>query len=313
MKLIITGGLGFIGSHLVESLYKNNQILILTKSLSKKSNLTKLNKKIDIKKIDITNFEKVGKIIESFKPDVIIHLAGNTSHSKSFEEPLQDVDSNTKTTLFMLEKIKELKLSCKFILGSTFIVIGKPKKLPVNENTPCNPTTIYGTNRLASEHLCKIYHELYGIKTNIFRITNSYGPREQTIPNKNAVNFMIHQAYKGKKVQVYNKGEFFRDLIFVDDVISGINTILKKGKSGELYWISSGKKIWFKKFANILEKISNCDIEFPKTPKYTKKVDVGNFVVDNSKLKKLGWTPKISIENGIEKTIKFFNSNTKKK
>ena len=79
LKLIITGGLGFIGSHLVESLYKNNQILILTKTLSKKSNLTKLNKKIDIKKIDITNFEKVGKIIESFKPDVIIHLAGNTS------------------------------------------------------------------------------------------------------------------------------------------------------------------------------------------------------------------------------------------
>ena len=312
LKLIITGGLGFIGSHLVESLYKNNQILILTKSLSKKSNLTKLNKKINIKKIDITNFEKVGKIIESFKPDVIIHLAGNTSHSKSFEEPLQDVDSNTKTTLFMLEKIKELKLSCKFILGSTFIVIGKPKKLPVNENTPCNPTTIYGTNRLASEHLCKIYHELYGIKTNIFRITNSYGPREQTIPNKNAVNFMIHQAYKGKKVQVYNKGEFFRDLIFVDDVISGINTILKKGKSGELYWISSGKKIWFKKFADLLEKNSNCDIGFPKTPKYTKKVDVGNFVVDNSKLKKLGWTPKISIEEGIKKTIKFFNSNTKK-
>ena len=71
LKLIITGGLGFIGSHLVESLYKNNQILILTKTLSKKSNLTKLNKKIDIKKIDITNFEKVGKIIESFKPDVM--------------------------------------------------------------------------------------------------------------------------------------------------------------------------------------------------------------------------------------------------
>ena len=96
----------------------------------------------------------------------------------------------------MLEKIRKLKLSCKFILGSTFIVIGKPKKLPVNENTPCNPTTIYGTNRLASEHLCKIYHQVYDIDTNIFRITNSYGPREQTKPNKNAVNFLIHQASK---------------------------------------------------------------------------------------------------------------------
>ena len=242
MKILVTGGLGFIGSHLVESLSKkNHNIMVLTKTLSKRSNIPKSIKKINIKKIDITNFNKVGKIIETFKPDVIIHLAGNTSHSISFEKPLQDVDSNTKTTLFLLEKIKNLNLPCKFILGSTFIVIGKPKKLPVTENTPCNPTTIYGTNRLASEHLCKIYHKVYGLNTNIFRITNSYGPREQIVPNKNAVNFLIHQALTKKKISIYNNGEFFRDLIYVDDVINGINIILKKGKPGELYWISSGK------------------------------------------------------------------------
>ena len=309
MKLLITGGMGFIGSHLVDRLSSNNnKVLILTKTLSKRSNLRISSKNITIKKINLTNFQKVGTIIENFRPDVIIHLAGNTSHSKSFERPLQDVDSNTKTTLFMLEKIKELKLPCRFILGSTFIVIGRPKKLPVNENTPCNPTTIYGTNRLASEHLCKIYHEVYGIKTNIFRITNSYGPREQVIPNKNAVNFLIHQASKKKILNIYNKGEFFRDLIYVDDVISGIYTIIKKGKDGELYWISSGKKTWFKKFARILQKETECTINFPETPRYTKKVDVGNFVVNNSKLRKLGWKPQVDINSGIKKTIKYFNS-----
>ena len=283
--------------------------MILTKTLSKKSNIPKINKKISIKKIDVTNFPKVGKIIENFRPNMIIHLAGNTSHSKSFEKPLQDVDSNTKTTLFMLEKIKQLKIPCRFILGSTFIVIGKPTKLPVNERTPCNPTTIYGTNRLASEHLCRIYHDLYGIKTNIFRITNSYGPREQIIPNKNAINFLIHKAFNKEKISIYNKGKFFRDLIYVDDVITGINTIIKKGKSGELYWISSGKKIWFKKFAEILQEFTNCEIDYPQTPNYTKKVDVGNFVVDNSKLKKLGWKPKFTINEGIKKTLGFFETN----
>lgn len=304
---MITGGLGFIGSHLVDSLYKkNHEIMILTKTLVKKDNLKKLNNKISIKKIDATNFQKVGKIMEDFRPDIIIHLAGNTSHSKSFDNPLQDVDSNTKTTLFMLEKIKEMKSSCKFILGSTFIVIGKPNKLPVNEDTPCNPTTIYGVNRLASEHFCKIYHELYGINTNIFRITNSYGPREQVIPNKNAVNFLIHQAFKKEKVSIFNNGEFFRDFIYVDDVINGINIIMKKGKPGELYWISSGKKTWFKKFANILQKKTKCKVSFPQTPRYTKKVDVGNFVVDNKKLKSLGWDTEISIEEGISKTLEYF-------
>ena len=110
MKFLITGGLGFIGSHLAESLIKSDHnIKILTRTLSKKSNIKILNKKIKIETIDITNFRKLGRCIEKFKPNVIIHLAGNTSHSKSFEEPLDDIDSNAKTTLFMLEKIREMK------------------------------------------------------------------------------------------------------------------------------------------------------------------------------------------------------------
>ena len=310
MKLLITGGLGFVGSHLVDSLVKkNHKIMILTKTLSKKKNIKKSAKKIQIEKMDLTNFQQLGKIIEKFKPDVIIHLAGNASHSKSFENPLKDIDSNAKTTLFMLEKIRKLNTQCKFILGSTFIVIGRPKKLPVNENTPCNPTTIYGTNRLSSEYFCKIYHEVYGLHTNIFRITNSYGPREQIIPKKNAVNFLIYKSFKKEEISIYNQGKFFRDFIYIDDVISGINIILKKGKSGELYWISSGKRTWFYEFGNILEKTTGCKVKYSETPVYKKKVDVGNFVVSNSKLRKLGWSPKISVDVGVKKTLKFFQSN----
>ena len=306
MRLLITGGLGFIGSHLVDSLSKKSyKIKILTKTLSKKDNI-KNSSNIQIEKIDLVNFKRLGQIIEKFKPDMIIHLAGNTSHSKSFEEPLEDIESNAKTTLFMLEKIRELGLPCKFVLGSTFIVIGRPEKLPVTEMTPCNPTTIYGTNRLASEHYCKIYHDVYRIDTVVFRITNSFGPREQTIPSKNAVNYLIHNAFKGNTVTIYNRGKFFRDLIYISDVVSGIETIINKGKSGELYWISSGKKLWFYELANLLEKLTNCKVKFVATPKYTKKTDVGNFVVDNSKLKSIGWKPKISTKDGIKKTLEYF-------
>jgi len=203
LRILITGGLGFVGSHLIDSLVKkHHKIRIITKSLSKINNIKKSKKQVQIEKINIINFNKLGKSIEQFRPDVIIHLAGNTSHSKSFENPIMDVESNCKSTLFILEKIRELSYPCKFILGSTFIVVGRPKKLPINEKTPCNPTTIYGTNRLASEYFCKIYNQVYGLDTRIFRITNSYGPREQIVSNKNAINFLIYNAYRNKKITI---------------------------------------------------------------------------------------------------------------
>jgi UDP-glucose 4-epimerase len=283
-------------------------LVILTKSFFKKHNITNISKKIKIEKTDITNFKKLGQSIQKNKPDVIIHLAGQTSHSQSFKEPLNDIDSNAKSTLFILEEIRKKKLKCRFVLGSTFVVIGRPRKLPVDEKTPCWPTMIYGVNRLTSEHYCKIYHEVYGIDTVIFRITNSFGPREQVVSTKNAVNFLIHQAFLGKTVTIFKKGKFFRDLIYISDVISGIKIIMKKGKSGELYWISSGRKIWFYKLGKLLEKLTDAKVKFVKESNYTKKVDVGNFVVDNSKLRALGWKPKISFNQGIKETLEYFKS-----
>jgi UDP-glucose 4-epimerase len=309
MKIMITGGMGFIGSHLSEELLiEKHNLIILTKSFFKKQNITNISKKIKVEKIDVTDFKKLGKSIQKNKPDVIIHLAGQTSHLQSFENPLKDIDSNAKSTLFILEEIRKKKLKCRFILGSTFVVIGRPQKLPVDERTPCWPTMIYGANRLASEHYCKIYHEVYGLDTLTFRITNSFGPREQVASTKNAVNFLIHEAFLGKTVTIFKKGNFFRDIIYVSDVISGIKTIMKKGKSGELYWISSGKKIWFYELGKLLEKLTDAKVKFVKEPNYTKKVDVGNFVVDNSKLRALGWKPKINLNQGIKETLEYFKS-----
>ena len=306
---MITGGMGFIGSHLCEQLLmEKHDLVVLTKSFLKKHNIANISKKIKIEKIDVTDFKRLGQSIQKNKPNVIIHLAGQTSHSQSFEQPLNDIDSNAKSTLFILEEIRKSKLKCRFILGSTFIVIGRPQKIPIDEKTPCWPTTVYGANRLASEHYCKIYHEVYGLDTVTFRITNSFGPREQVISTKNAVNFLIYEAFKGNIITIFKKGKFFRDLIYISDVISGIKTIMKKGKSGELYWISSGKKIWFYELAKLLEKLTNAKVKFVKTPNYTKKVDVGNFVVNNSKLRSLGWKPKMNLDEGIKKTLEYFKS-----
>lgn len=306
---MITGGSGFIGSHLCDEFLKDkHDIIVLTKHDSKLNNISHIARDITIEKVDVSNLIELGNSIERNKPETIIHLAGQTSHSKSFENPLYDVDVNTKSTLFILEKIKMMNLKCKFVLGSTFIVIGKPTSLPVTEETPCNPTTIYGANRLASENYCKIYHDVYGLDTIVFRITNSFGPREQYVNNKNAINFLIYKAFKGEDITVYEKGMFFRDIIYISDVVSGIELVMQKGKSGNLYWISSAKKTWFYELATWLSELTGAKVKYVETPQYTKKVDVGNFLVDNSKLKSLGWDTKISVKEGIKKTLEYFNS-----
>ncbi len=265
--------MGYVGSHLIDLLLKDkHKIVLLTKSYSKKKNISQVKSKIKVEKIDVTNQRKLSNSIEQHKPDIIIHLAGITSHSKSFETPLDDVEQNAKSTLFILEKLKQMQHKCRFVLGSSFIVVGKPSKLPVDEKTSCWPTTVYGANRLASEHYCKIYHEVYGLDTVIFRITNSFGPREQVIPTKNAVNFLIHEAFIGNTITIFNKGRFFYEL------------------------------------GSLLEKLTGTKVKFVKTPNYTKKVDVGNFVVNNSKLKSLGWKPKVNLNQGIRKTLEYFES-----
>ena len=309
MKIMITGGGGFIGSHLADRyLEENNEIILLIRNKSKTENIAHILKKVKIEIVDITDFKKLGDCIDNNEPDLLVHLAGETSHAKSFEKPLYDIDVNAKSTLFLLEKIRKSKLDCRFILGSTFIVIGRPSKLPVTEETPCNPTTLYGINRLASENYCKVYNEVYGLDTIIFRITNSFGPREQFIPNKNAVNYLIYKAFKGEEITIYDKGKFFRDIIYIKDVIEGIKTISEKGKSGNLYWISSGNKTWFYEFGKLLEDLTSAKIKYIESPTYTKKVDVGNFLVDNTKLKSLGWSQNYSLKDGIKETLEFFKS-----
>ncbi len=314
MKILITGGAGFVGSHLCDSLISNgHEIVIFTRNPEKNQNISHILDKITIESVDVTDSSKLEKKILGIKPEIIFHLAGQTSHKLSFENPLYDIDANAKSTLTILETLRKSELNSRFILGSTFVVIGKPESLPINESSSCNPTSIYGASRLASENYCKIFNHVYGLDTVTFRITNSFGPREQYLTSeKNAINFLIYNASKGKEITIYNEGKFFRDVIYIDDVISGLDTIMNKGKKGNLYWISSNKKTWFHEIGSILEEKTNGTVLYGDATEYNKKVDVGNFLVDNSKLKSLGWNPSISVRDGILKTLEYFEYFSKK-
>lgn len=310
MKILITGGTGFVGSCLAEKLLDNNhEIILLVRSDKKNSNIASFADKVAIEHCDVTDEKRLTKIISEKSPDAIFHFAGQLTTYESFENPLYDVDVNSKSTLIMLEAIRNLKKKCRFILGSTFWVIGRPEKLPVTENDCSHPRNVYAADRLASENYCLIYNIVYGLDTVVLRFTNTYGPKEQYLnPKKAALNYLLYKAFRGEEVPIYNKGQFFRDYIYIDDVVSACKIILERGKSAETYFVGSGIRTWFYEIAKIIEELTSAKIVYIDAPSYHKKIDIGNFVVDNSKLRGLGWQPEMNIRDGIKSILDYFKT-----
>ena len=308
MRVLILGGMGFIGSHLVDNLVNSNyDVTIVSKSLNKKENVSGTREKIDILIGDITNFDWLKQTISTLRPDYIFHLAGQFTHYESFERPLYDVDVNTKTTLVILESMKEMEKKCRLIFGSTLWVVGRPVSLPIDEETPCSPLNIYAADRLASEHYCKIYNLVYDLDTIIMRLSNTYGPREQhDNPRKAALNYLLYKGYQGEDITIYGDGKFYKDYVYVTDVISAAEILMKKGKSGEVYFVGTNTPTWFYKIGEIIEEITEGRIVYVKPSDYHNRIDVGNIVVNNNKIKSLGWNWKISVREGLERTLNFY-------
>lgn len=300
--------MGFVGSHLSEDLVNSDHdVVIISKSKRKLQNIAKILNKVKIEYGDITNFGWLESAILKHQPDIVFHLAGQLTHYESFENPLYDVDVNSKTTIVALETIRKLKIACRFILGSTFWVVGRPKSLPINEETPCHPLNIYAADRLASEHYCKIYNVVYDLDAVVMRLTNTFGPREQhNNPRKAALNYLLYKGVKGEDVTIYDEGNFFRDYIYVSDIISAAIAIMERGKSGELYFIGTNKATWFYEIGRWIEELTLGKVVYVKSSDYHRRVDVGNIIVDNTKIKRLGWNWKVSVKEGLERTLDYY-------
>lgn len=307
--------MGFVGSHLSEEFVNTgHSVVIASRSKKKIRNIANIIDHVKIEYGDITDYKWLETIILKHKPDVIFHLAGQLTHYESFENPLYDVDVNSKTTLVILETLRKMEKPCRFILGSTFWVVGKPKTLPINEETPCNPLNLYAADRLASEHYCRIYNRVYGLDALVMRLTNTFGPREQyNNPRKAALNYLLYKGFKGETVPIYDEGKFFRDYIYISDIVSAAKAIMEKGKSGEIYFVGTNTPTWFYDIGKWIEELTPGKVVYVESPEYHKKIDVGNIVVDNTKLKKLGWNWKVSVKEGLKKTLEYYRRLEKSK
>jgi len=307
---LITGGAGFLGAALTKKLIKNKNKVVVIDNLSNgyKSNI---DKKAIFYKGDCHNIRFINKL-SKYKFDAIFHLAGQSSAEMSFENPLYDMQSNSLSTLILLNFAK--KINCqKFIYASSMSVYGSVKSNPVNEYTNLNPISFYGANKIASENYLKIFSNFF-IKTIALRFFNIYGPG-QNLKNlkQGMVSIYFAQALKNKQIIVKGSGRRFRDFIHIDDAVNAcIKTLSYNAKGYSCFNIGSGKKNTINKLLKIIIKNFNKKILIifkGKTP----GDQHGIFSNSSKASRKLNWKAKINLEQGIRKYYKNLINNYQKK
>ena len=318
-KIIVTGGLGFIGSNLIRMLLKKNYYVINIDKVNYASNfynLTEVSNSQNYKflKTDITNKKSIKKILNFFKPICLFNLAAETHVDRSIEGPQNFIQSNILGTFNLLECFREfykLNKNSKFIHISTDEVFGDILKGRSKESDPYLPSSPYAASKASSDHLVYSYIRTYKIPAIITNCSNNYGPRQH--PEK-LIPKLIYNAITNKPLTIYGKGKNSREWIYVNDHCDALIKIFKKGKLGNFYNIGSNFNINNLKVTNMLLRC------LKKKIKIGKKVKI-KFVKDrpghdlryaiNSKkiMKELGWKPKTTFIKGLEKTIDWYLEN----
>jgi UDP-glucose 4-epimerase len=303
-KVLITGGLGFIGSHLAKDcINKGYEVTILSRSTRNIKNIQEIEDSVNI---IIKNVKEIDEEVIGY--DYIFHLAGSTDNYSIIEnKPYKDIEMNCVSTIALLEAIRKHNPNTRLVFASTFFVNGHVDKLPVDENTPCNPLGLYGATRLAGEHFCHIYNNVFDLNIVIARFCNVFGAKEHGDDKKKAgFNYLIKQAVEGNRINIYDNGDFFRDYIYVTDVSSACLIIAENASKNRVYYVGLSSFIKFRELVDIIVKYTNVKTEAIVPPDFHKRVGIKDFVCDNTELRKLGWKPEVTVEEGIKKSIQYY-------
>ena len=317
--ILVTGGLGFIGSNLVLHLIKLNYFVIVLDKKTYSSNLMNLKniKKSQFKLIisDINNKLKISKIFKKYNPIGIFNLAAETHVDRSIDNPEIFVKSNVNGVLVLLEQLKEYRKrnrNIKFLHISTDEVYGDiPKRKTSLETDPYKPSSPYAASKASADHLVRSYYRTFKLPIIITNCCNNYGPKQ--FPEK-LIPKLILNLIQNKKLPIYGKGINEREWIHVDDHCKALIKIFKKGKIGESYNIGSGdivsnniiSKKLIKLFKTKIDKDCKSRIVFVKDrPGHDLR-----YALNSNKIKKLGWKKKLNLNEGLFLTMKWYLENT---
>ena len=311
-KLLITGGLGFIGGNFLRLLtnkYPKSKFLNIDKftyaASNELANQLKKNKNYFFQKIDICDFNKLKKKFNSFNPDIVVHFAAESHVDNSIKKPDNFINTNIIGTYNLLRLLKK---NIKLIHISTDEVFGEANKKSFNENSKYDPRSPYSVTKASSDHLVRAWSNTYGINYNIVNSSNNFGPYQN---EEKFIPVIINSIIKKKKIPLYGNGRNIREWIYVEDFVNAIEFLIKKDIANQTFLIGSGYteeniniiyriiKIINSKF-NI--KIEDNQIKYVRDRAGHDKV----YKINSRKIRKLGWKHKIKLNNGLLKTINFY-------
>lgn len=315
-KVLITGGLGFIGSNLAIELVKLGAKVTLVDSMipdygGNTFNIEPIKNQVKINFSDVRDSHSMEYLIK--EQDYLFNLAGQVSHIDSMVDPLTDLDINTRAQVFILEACRKFNPTIKIIFASTRQLYGKPQYLPVDEKHPLYPTDVNGINNLAGEWYHTLYHNVYDMNTVSLRLTNTYGCRQLMKHNRQGfITVFIRQLIQGEKIKIFGDGSQIRDMNYVDDVVSALLIAgLKQEAYGQVFNLGGDEPINLLNLVELLIDIhGKGEYEIVPFPTEKKRIDIGDYYGDYRKFFQLtGWKPKVSLREGFTQMIRYYQEN----
>src|SRR5262245_1840206 len=315
-RVVITGGLGFIGSNLARRLVELDADILLVDSLipdygGNLFNVDGLENRVRINVADVRQASTMNYLVRD--REVIFNLAGQVSHIDSMRDPHTDLEINCRSQLTLLEACRGHNPGAKVIYASTRQIYGKPDVLPVTEQHLVRPTDVNGINKAAGEYYHLVYNNVFGIRATALRLTNVYGPRQLIKHNRQGfIAWFIRLALEGKEIQVFGDGTQFRDFVYVDDAVSAF---LLAGTceacNGVAFNVGGDEHIAHRDLVRLLVELAGHGrYRFVEWPADKKAIDIGSFYADSSRFKGVtGWAPKVTLREGLTRTLAFYGEN----
>jgi len=304
MKILVTGGAGFIGSNVSDALVKDGHEVTVLDNLStgKEENI---NPEVKFYNIDLLDMESLELAFREFKPDVVNHHAAQIDVRKSVEDPAFDAETNIIGSINLFELSINYGVR-RIIFSSTGgALYGELEKLPASEDTPIEPLSPYGVAKYCAENYLNYFKRLYSIERVILRYANVYGPRQDPLGEAGVVAIFTGKILKGEKPVIYGDGDQTRDYIYVEDVVQA-NVLALEGKEG-IYNIGTGKETSVNELIEVFSKVLGREIKPEYAPPRIGEVHRISLDADMAK-KELGFVPKYSLPEGILKTIEWYKN-----